>query len=183
MGIPNVLEDRYKSATPACSQNSDGGSGLSTLPLVTSLDVEALVYIRNPQNGTPYAVIKGIGPDLETYVCLVCAKVWDLDKVRLLKGLTVNVRPDCNGLKLKPLDLQPEETIRAVVDRLESGGTLCQAPEAVIQTEPKSNQFQPDDPDERAFCFFSRMLAAVADSASEKGIPVGAWIFMPQGRA
>ena len=77
MEIPNVLEDRNKSATPACSQNSDGGSGLSTLPLVTSLVVEDLVYIRNPQNGTPYAVIRGLGPDDKTYVALVCGKVWD----------------------------------------------------------------------------------------------------------
>ena len=152
------------------------------LPLVTSLKVLNLCYVREPVGGTPFAVIKGEGPDLETYVCLVCAKVWDLDKVPLLEGLTVNVRPDHNGLKLKPLDLQPEETVRAVVQRLEDGGTFCQESEVKTKQESGSGERQIGDPDERAFCFFSRMLAAVADKSNEMGIPVGAWIFMPQGR-
>ena len=158
-------------------------SNQTKLPLVTTLKVLALCYIREPAGETPYAVLRGEGPDGETYVCLVCAKIWDLDKVRFLVGQTVNVRPDHNGLKLKSLDMQPEETIQAVIQSLEDGGKFSQEMVEENPPKPQSSEYQIGDPDERAFSFFSRMLATVAEKSNETGIPAGAWIFMPHGRA
>ena len=135
-----------------------------TLALVQSLVVTKLGCIRCPTEGIPYGVLVGNGPDGKEYTALACGSKIDLDKLDHLIGLTINVDPTPNGLKVKPFAQQPEETIQQLFSRLESWETptIEPLPEPVDLTSKIAD-----------------VVIMVAEQAVAKGIPIAAWCCIP----
>ena len=71
--------------------------------------------------GTPYAVGLMTGDDGTRHTVLTDSRVFDLDHLSYLEGLDVKVMPTEKGLKMQPLDHQPDQTAGELIARLEKG--------------------------------------------------------------
>lgn len=166
------------------------------LPLVEELRVSDLIGIREPDGVTPYGLIRGRGPDGQNYVALACAHAWDLDRLAYLVGLDVKVMPTENGLKLRPLDQQPEPTIETVIERLEASSVPVSEVSNSHQNDPIKvspsdarcieSEVQPPINHSAENTMTSQLAAlvtTVAETAIEKGIAIAAWVCIPEMRA
>ena len=152
---------------------------MTKLPLATRVRLERVLYTRDPISGTPYGVTLVKLPDGSESTMLACGKVHNLDHLQYLAGLDVNVWPTCNGLKLKPLDQQPDETIQEMITRLEAGPN----PERVRAPELIEDEDPPEHPaanlDHPAVPVIGEMIAYVARVSMKEGIPAAGWAFIP----
>ena len=143
-------------------------------------------------SGVPYR--NGLGKDSQgkRHVWLADARDFDLDRLHLLQGLVINVLVGENGLKLKPLDLQPKETFEVFISRLEAGGQLnLDAEEQVLVStrEEEPSPVQQAETDEvPAFigncahpvvAAFNAIISYTAQTSIKEGIPVVVPCFIP----
>ena len=118
----------------------------------------------------------------------------DLDRLPLLDGLVINVLVGANGLKLKPLDLQPQETFEVFISRLEAGGQLNGDAEdhtvlSIPENEPGVDLDEhPETDGVPAFmgnsahpvvAVFNAIISHTAQTSIKEGVPVVVPCFIP----
>ena len=110
---------------------------------------------------------------------LACGKIHNLDHLAQLEGCDVNVRPTENGLKLKPLDQQPEETVHRFSESLASGPEpdAAKAPELLVDSDPPAHPAEQDE--NPAVPVLGELISYVAGVAIAEEIPVAGWAFIP----
>ena len=166
---------------------------MQSLSLCEQLTVE-FIYpnTREAPSGHPYKVGQGSSSDGKRHTFLVDARDFDLDRLPLLQGLVINVLVGENGLKLKPLDLQPKETFDVFISRLEAGGQLnLNAEDQVlvsIREEEPSPVEQAETDEVPAFigncahpvvAAFNAIISHTAQISIKEGIPVVVPCFIP----
>ena len=151
------------------------------LSLITRGRYEATLYFRDSMYGTPYAVGLMTGDDGTRHTVLTDSRVFDLDHLSYLEGLDVKVMPTEKGLKMQPLDHQPDQTAGELIARLEKGPS----PE---KTRPPELVEDPDPPEHPAIGIdnpmvpvIGELISYVAKVSMENGLPAAGWAFIPPG--
>ena len=89
------------------------------------------------------------------------------------------VLPTSNGLKLRPLDEQPEDTIDQMVASMEAGDTSVQLASPQLM-EDSASRCQPlGQGRELPINALSELIATTAEIAVKRGIPMAVWACLP----
>ena len=161
---------------------------INSLPLDRNVRFDRVLYIRDPITHAPYAVALVTLPSGKQSTVLACGKVHNLDQLNYLEGCDVNVIPTENGLKLSPLDQQPEEAIQGMFARMEKGSQPeetkdsapiqeVQAPVLVQQKNPPTNPAE--ELEHPAIPVVGEMVAYMAQVCTERGIPGAILALLP----
>ena len=152
---------------------------LRRLDLDQKVRYERTLYVRCPISKTPYGVgVVTLRSGKESTV-LACGKIHNLDQLPHYEGCDVNVWPTENGLKLKPLDQQPEETVNRFIESLEQGPDpeKAKAPELIEDSAPPAHPAAQDE--HPAVPVLGELISYVARVAMAEGIPAAGWTFVP----
>ena len=151
------------------------------LPLITRGRYENTLYFRDSMYGTPYAV--GLMTDDEgiSHTVLTDGRTFDLDHLSYLKGLDVKVTPTERGLKMQPLEHQPDQTTSELIDRLEKGTGHVQSrpPELLEDLNPPKHPAA--DFDNPMVPVIGELISYVAKVSMENSLPAAGWAFIPPG--
>ncbi len=152
---------------------------MTPLAVETHVRLKKVLQIRCPETGDAYAVCLVERPNGAETTMLACSTKLNLDHVRHLEGLEVNVLPTSNGLKLRPLDEQPEDTIDRMVARLEAGDTTIQVASPELMEDSASQCQSLGNGRELPINALSELIATTAEIAVKRGIPMAVWACLP----
>ena len=154
-----------------------------TLPLFETARFEVKLYTRTSPHGDPYSVGLVSDKNGNKHSVLIDAKEFDLDKVEYLCGLEVLVTPTEKGIRLKPLDQQPEALVKTLIERLEKGldPTRTRAPEFVDEPKPQKNSDLIGDQSLSIIPTLHELISWVAKECQERRLASAQWVFFPSG--
>ena len=149
--------------------------------LCETVRFDRLLYVRCPIRGTPYGVAVVTLPSGGESTVLACGKIHNLDHLTHLEGCDVRVWPSENGLKLRPLSDQPEQTVSRFIESLELGPDpeQARAPEVVEDPEPPAHPAAEDS--NPLVPVLGELISYVGRVAVTEGVPAAGWAFIPPG--
>jgi hypothetical protein len=156
------------------------------LKFSTRSRLERVLYTRESPHGTPYAV--GLATDTEgkEHTILACSRRFgDLDHLRLLEGLDIDLEMTSSGPQVKPLSQQPAQVQEHLIEALEAGKGQM-ASDVRIPHVAKPLQ-QPEDREESALQGqhgthlpkLCELATTVAHLAHELGLATAMWVHLP----
>ena len=154
-----------------------------TLPLFEKARFEVNLYTKISPHGTPYAVGLVSDNNGNRHSILIDAKEFDLDKVEYLCGLDVLVKPTERGIRLRPLDEQPEALVNALIERLEKGlePNRTRAPELVEESTPQKTSQAKENQKLSIVPALHELITWVAKESEERHLASAQWVFFPVG--
>jgi hypothetical protein len=185
-GLSYLLTGRKKAATPACTENSEGGSGLSTLGLITKARLVECRTRFDDKFGRDHELMWTTVENIETgqsHTALFNLKFWpDPHYLELAVGCQLAVEPDSNFLRGKGWDRQPEELKEAVIQRLEDPALIPDqtTPQDVAETL-ESDDYQVDystTPGHPCVPAMNEIIAAVGREAKSSGLVACGYVFV-----
>ena len=124
---------------------------------------------------TPYKVGHFLNQNKQIGKFLACSKIIDLELINFLPGQLVKFNVTENGLKLKPLKLQPLSTQEHVINNFDQNHQAASTP-----TTDKRNI---DSPKKSAIETASELIEGIATSLTQKaaqtGLPLCLGVFIP----
>lgn len=179
MAISDLLKGLNKSATPACSANSEKGS-TKILDLAREGEMVdwsppfedkfgrghslSWVRVKNPQTG-----------HLHDALCNL--QWWDPHHLQLAKGCRLALEPGSNFSRVCGWERQPEELKQTVIDRLQDSSLIDAGGEEIVEAASKpSDGYEvrglPADQ-------LAEVISLFAQTAMDKGIPVALGVYIP----
>lgn len=149
------------------------------LALATHVHILKSLGVRCPETGDAYGLCLVRCPDGTETTVLACATKFNLDYLKHLEGLEVNVIPTSGGLKLRPLNEQPEATVSQMIERLEAGDALPDQAKGPEPVESESPVHQLADNRILPITALSELIATTAEIAVKRGIPMAVWACLP----
>ena len=152
-----------------------------TLPLFEKARFEVKLYTRTSPHGDPYSVGLVTDNNGNRHSILIDGKEFDLDKVEYLVGLDVRVQPTERGVRLRPLEQQPEALVNALIERLEKGldPNRSRAPEFVDEPKPQLNKESKDDQRLSIVPALRELICWVGKECEERQLAGAGWVFFP----
>ena len=149
------------------------------LPLFENARFEVKLYTKKSPQGDPYSVGLVSDSSGNRHSVLIDANEFDLDKVEYLSGLNVRVTPTSRGIRLKPLNQQPDDLINALTERI-SKNTY---EDRVVSSEliEKSNSFSNaesiGDQTLSVVPVLRGLISRVAEECQKRQLASASWIF------
>ena len=155
----------------------------TTLPLFEKARFEVKLYTRTSPHGDPYSVGLVADSNGNRHPVLIDSREFDLDKVEFLCGLDVLVKPTEKGIRLKPLDQQPEALVNSLIERLEKGldPNRARAPEFVDEPTPTKSRKSLGDQKLSIVPALHELITWVAKESEERQLASAQWVFFPVG--
>ena len=151
------------------------------LSLITRGRYEATLYFRDSMYGTPYAVGLMTGNDGTRHTVLTDSRVFDLDHLSYLEGLDVKVTPTEKGLKMKPLEHQPDQTAGELIARLEKGPSHGKPRPPELVEDPDPPEHPANGIENPLVPVIGEIITYVAKVSMERRLPAACWAFIPPG--
>ena len=150
------------------------------LPVFETAKFLLKLYTKNPDSGNPYSVAL-VENNGNRHPVLIASEEFDLDKVELLNGLQVSVRPTENGIRLKPLSQQPTDLITTLSERISnlSAKDISINSDFVVKQNAPSLSNSNGDKDLSIVSMLRGVISQVAEQCQERGLASAAWIFFP----
>jgi len=151
------------------------------LPLDQRIRVDAWLYTRCSQYGTPYGVGIGTVKSGKQFPFLVDGRDVDLDHGPYLVGSDIEVQPTEKGLRMKPITHQPKSLVEELVQRLEVGPDpdSVRAPE--LEEDPNPPAHPAADEVNPAVPVLGELIAYTAKVSLERGLPMALMACIPPG--